>query len=455
MFHVRDTERNVARSYVLGELATVFAKDVIVGSDPSCDVIFDDPSVPAFAAEFSGKGHHMYARSLPDGEPDRSGRAVPVGPFAVGIAFTSTPHDHAASTPNLRLRFGPRCRLATVPVSEIPVDPRAIEVARLAAALADPTHHVRELDAATERWCEEEVRAYFAALSWVTTPLPPLALRRIEYASSRAGAIDRWTRAWQVVEARSFDHAVWAQIHRFDRWRGQFREVRRDAYNDADSFATRLNRLLTDGTAERNRIAWPMYTILCTHVATRDDDASPVHPLAGLVTRRVFPFALPDNAVLLVLDACEEAVLHSSDIRDNQFLHVLARSPEDLATRMVYADYLEQRGETARADAVRDRELGPPRMSQPASMFLEAASVLIYRDEDDTPIRDVAAQPLRAHLEIRDRVYPLGAATAITYDDHKLAIGPRKDPDRGVHLVQADGAIWLSSHDAPEQPHRG
>jgi hypothetical protein len=108
---VRDTERNVAHSYVLGELATVFAKDVIVGSDPSCDVIFDDPSVPAFAAEFSGKGHHMYARSLPDGEPDRSGRAVPVGPFAVGIAFTSTPHDHAASTPNLRLRFGPRCRL--------------------------------------------------------------------------------------------------------------------------------------------------------------------------------------------------------------------------------------------------------------------------------------------------------------------------------------------------------
>ena len=447
VFHVRDTERQVVHSYVLGELAAVFAKDVIVGSDPSCDVIFDDPRVPAFAAEFSGKGHHMYARSLPDGEHDRSGRPVPVGPFEVGIGYTSTPHDHAASTTHLPIRFGPRCRLATVPVSELPVDPRAAEVARIAAELTDRTRHVVTLDAATERWCEEEVRAYFAALSWVTTPLPPLALRRIEYASSRAGAIERWTRAWQAVEARPFDHAAWAQIHRFDRWRGQLREARRDAYNDAESFSSRLNRLLTDGTAERNRIAWPMYTILCTHVATRDDDASPARLLAELVTRRVFPFALPDNAVLLMLDACEDAVLHSSDTDDNRLLHVLARSPDDLATRMVYADYLEQRGEAARADAVRDRELGPPRMPQPGNMFLEATPVLIYRQQDDQPIRDVATPPPRVHLELRDRVYPLAAATAITYDDHKLAIGPLADPDRGVHLVPAHGAVWLSSHD--------
>jgi uncharacterized protein (TIGR02996 family) len=443
---VRVPGRDVQR-YVLGEVQKVFANDVIVGSNPLCDIIIDDRRVPPFATKLDSRGHHMYARQLPGGRSDRGGQPVRVGPFEIGIGFTSTPHDVPANRVSLPICFGPRCQLGPVPVDELPVDPRAAEVARL-AGLADQTRHVHTLDATAERWCEDKVREYFAALSWVTAPLPSLVLERIEYASPSAGAVALWTRAWQAVEARPFDPAAWAHIHRFDRWRGQFRETRSDDYHHAANFASPLHRLLTDNTRERNRIAWPMYTLLCTHVATFEDDVSPARPLADLITRGVFPFALPGNAVLLILDSCADAVLHSSDPAGNRFLHVLARSPDDLATRTVYADYLEHRGESVRADAVRDRELGPPRVAQPASIFLEGASLLIYRDEDDPPIRDVATAPPRAHLELGDRVYPLGVATAITYDNDKLAIGPLVDPARGVQLVHADGAIWISVHEA-------
>jgi uncharacterized protein (TIGR02996 family) len=445
---VHETERDLIHRYVIGELQEVFANDVIVGSDPSCDVIIDDPRVRPFAAEFTGRGHHMYARQLPDGRPERGGQAVPVGPFEVSIGYTSTPHDYPANAADLPIRFGPRCHLGTVPVDELPMDPRATEVARLAAPLADQTCHVRTLDADAERWCEDKVREYFAALSWVTAPLTPLVLQRIEYASPSAGAVALWTRAWQAVQARPFDPAAWAHIQRFDRWRGQFSKTRSEDYHDAEHFISPLHRLLTDNTRERNRIAWPMYTLLCTHVATFEDDVSPARPLADLITRGVFPFALPGNAVLLILDSCADAVLHSSDPAGNRFLHVLARSPDDLATRTVYADYLEHRGDSARADAIRVGALGPPRAAQPVRIFPEGASLLIYRDEDHPPIRDVAAEPPHAYLELGDRLYPLGVATAITYDNDKLAIGPLVDPARGVQLIHADGAIWISVHEA-------
>lgn len=445
---VHGPERDVVQRYVLGEYATVFAKDVVVGSSPLCDVIIDDARVLPFAAHFSHKGHHMYARSLPDGRADRSGQPVPVGPIAVGIGYTSTPHDHLAGPTELPIRFGPRCNLGPVPIDELPMDPRATEVARLATPLVDRSRHVCTLDAETERWCEDKVREYFAALSWVTAPLPPLTLQRIEYASASAGAIALWSRTWRAVEARPFDHAAWAHIHRFDRWRGQLKETRRDDYRDADEFGMPLHRLLTDNTRERNRIAWPMYTLLCTHVATLEDDVSPARPLAELITRGVFPFALPGNAFLLILDTCADAVLHSSDPADNRFLHLLARNPEDVATRTVYADYLEHRGESARADAIRGGELGPPRAAQPASIFLEGTPILIYRDEDDEPTCDAATDPPHAHLELGDSVYPLGVATAITDGDDTLAIGPLVDPGRGVQLLHADGAIWISVHEA-------
>jgi len=247
--------------------------------------------------------------------------------------------------------------------------------------------------------------------------------------------------------ARAASEAA-GHIQRFDRWRGQFSKTRSEDYHDAEHFISPLHRLLTDNTRERNRIAWPMYTLLCTHVATFEDDVSPARPLADLITRGVFPFALPGNAVLLILDSCADAVLHSSDPAGNRFLHVLARSPDDLATRTVYADYLEHRGDSARADAIRVGALGPPRAAQPVRIFPEGASLLIYRDEDHPPIRDVAAEPPHAYLELGDRLYPLGVATAITYDNDKLAIGPLVDPARGVQLIHADGAIWISVHEA-------
>src|SRR5262245_65691672 len=136
--------------------------------------------------------------------------------------------------------------------------------------------------------------------------------------------------------------------------------------------------------------------------------------------------------MLLILDSCEDAVLHSSDAAENRFLHMLARDPDDVATRTVYADYLEHRGESARADAVRDAELGPPRMAQPASIFGEGTSILIYRDQDDEPALELATQRPYAHLELGDRVYSLDVATAITYDNHEFATGPRADHEQGA-----------------------
>ncbi|HEY0987292.1 MAG TPA: hypothetical protein VGD80_09585, partial [Kofleriaceae bacterium] len=310
MLLVRVPGHDAVQRYVLGEVQKVFANDVFVGSSQINDVIIDDDRVPDFAAKFTGRGHQL----------------LRAGPFELRIGYTSTPHDQPANTARLPIRFSPRCRREAEPVDELPMDPRATELARL-AALADQSRHVRTLDADAERWCEDRVREYFAALSWVTEPLPPLALQRIEYASPSAGAVALWTRAWQAVEARPFDPAAWAHIHRFDRWRGQFRETRSDDYHHAANFASPLHRLLTDNTRERNRIAWPMYTLLCTHVATLEDDVSPARPLAELIIRGVFPFALPGNAVLLILDSCDDAALHSSDPADNRFLHVLARRP--------------------------------------------------------------------------------------------------------------------------------
>src|SRR4051812_985857 len=161
VLHLEDTERNIGHARVLGEWHEVYSRDILVGSDPGCDVIIEHPAVPPRAVAFFARGHHQYAKRLPDGPDDRSKRPVAVGPFRVAMHHTSTPHDLPPRIDDPRLGFSARCQMAQRPVAELPVDPRAAEIARLRRCLADGANHLRVLDAAAMQWCEEQVRMHF------------------------------------------------------------------------------------------------------------------------------------------------------------------------------------------------------------------------------------------------------------------------------------------------------
>lgn len=444
LLFARDVERDVAQAYVLGEFHIAYREAIVVGRDPSCDVIIDDPRVPARAVEFYARGHHQYARLLPDGEPDRSHRPARVGPYELGLGQSHAPHDRVRPGVVLPVRFGARRNLGAVEIADLPVDPRAAEAQQIAAGLADRSRLIRGLDPGIERWCEERLQIYFAALSWVSTPLRPIALRRIEYASVRGGAIAHWTRAWRAAEARPFRPDTWAQIHRFERWRGQRYATESSDFHYAESFAQRLYEPPAGLTSPReHRELWgTTWGLMITHLATLDDDVSPARPLAALVARGILPLALPDAAVLLCLDGCDEPLLHSSEAGENRFLHVLAGAPDDVATRLVYADYLEDRGELARADALRDTQLATPRMQPVQTMFPGAGNVLLHRAAGEL-VAGATTDPPPISFEIDGRRRPLVVASSVTYRDGRIELGPRT-PHAPVQLISRDDAVWMT-----------
>jgi len=214
-------------------------------------------------------------------------------------------------------------------------------------------------------------------------------------------------------------------------WHGRERDQRFADFAYAESFASRLHWILrgADPSAERACLAAAMYSLLAAHLATLDAAVSPARPLAALVARGVFPLALPDG-MLLYLAACDEAVLHSSVPGEAVFLHALAAAPDDRATRLVYADYLEQYGHTSRADAVRDAPLPPRRLASPSTMFPCASPIAPWREGNDPPFPRLTGSPPGVQL-----IEPLAAA---------------------VHWFAGAGTIWLAVHatDAIVRPQR-
>lgn len=182
----------------------------------------------------------------------------------------------------------------------------------------------------------------------------------------------------------------------------------------------------------------PIHAILTCHVATLDDDVSPARPLSALIAGGVYPFALPGNAMLLVLTACDAPLWRSSDPGEDRIL----AAGDEPATRTALADLVEQRGDIARAEALRDRELGPALVAEPAAMFHHVHAIAMYRG-DDHPDPPRAADAPAMQLEVAGRRYRLGPATAI---DENLARVPLTDGVRGVHLVHAGGVVLVSRH---------
>jgi uncharacterized protein (TIGR02996 family) len=224
-------------------------------------------------------------------------------------------------------------------------DPRAAEANRIAAG--EP---VRSFDASTRRWCEEQLDACFAALSELAPDQPPITRGAIEYSRSAAEAVTRSLAAIGLP----FDAVAWEHLLRFDRWSLERRRAGPAQLQICEQLAERvLAPLVGRADAERAMVIQPSSGLVALHLATLDAAASPARALAALVTRRVFPIALPDNAVLLYLDACEGTVPQTTHGGELPFLYALACDPDDAATRLVYGDYLEQKGDAIRAERIR------------------------------------------------------------------------------------------------------
>lgn len=416
---MRDVERDIVRSYTLGEGHSVFREHVVVGSDPSCDVIIDHPDVPARAAEFYPGGHHFYHRVLPDGEATRAPHAVRMGPFEVFVGWGYQIDLLAGDEPALPIRFGARglggAYLAGAQ------DPRVVEVRRLAAALS-VSHAI------DEAWCEERVRIFSAAITWATTPRRSLEACRILYATPEA-ASTRYARAWSIVDSAPFDRDAFAYAHRLDLWVNELLKARGDEYAMA--------AVLVGAIDVR---AWPeplrrvVHEIAALHVMTLADDVSPARPLAVLLERGVVPIVLPDGVMMLCTPAAPD------DDREGE----LASAFSDPA---VFADFLEQRGETRQAQRVHGGAVPNADLEAQRNVerFDRVPLVIGKRNERATWLAPagLASEPPTATLELAGTIHALGVANAFTVDGTTLRVGPAASPDEAMIERRADGSLWL------------
>jgi len=434
MMYVRDGDGR-EQSHLLGELREVYRTPVSIGRDPDCDVVLDHPGVPPRAAEFSAGSNHRFVRWANAEMRERiDGHPVRIGAFEIRLAEIIEPGRLALPPAGLPVRFGPR-GLGAVLATDIPEDPRTVEARRIADALRAAGGHVRRLDAASAAWCEERLAAHFAALSRVTAPLPPLLPTRIEYTGSLDDAAARWTREWALAEARPFHYVTWSHVHRLGRWWSDLEHVRAQDVHYAGWYAYPTGELLLA------RLRYTTGAILTAHLATLDDDVSPARPLAGLLARGVYPFALPDSAMLLYLASAEEPVRHSSRPMERDFVDALA---DDDRAHLVYGDYLEQRGELARAAAIRARS-GPTLGGRINDAFGDARALFLPGARVPPAPRDLVpdATVPDARLEIEGHAYPLDSRTGLAWADGRLALVPEPGTAE-VLLTQAGGALWLS-----------
>ena len=295
-------------------------------------------------------------------------------------------------------------------------------------------------------------------LSQATAPRPALSRRRIEYTSSLAYARARWESEWSAIECGRFTAATWSYVHRLALWIAEH-----DRFNDRYPLWSLTQALLRPEIgrwtteAEGKDVPGALAKLISAHLATLDDERSPVKPLIELAQRGVFAFALPGAAILLYVPSCrgERGAVHCSDHAEAPFLRALAEDPTDHELRLVYADLLEQRGDPARAERLRAEASGrapaEPRVQRVEDLYSDAGALFLPRAAhapDVWPVIASGPPPAGAHLEVvglRDipLVYP---RTGIAIQDDTVEVRDlERDPSFEAHAVitYADGTFWI------------
>jgi uncharacterized protein (TIGR02996 family) len=434
-------------TYALGELGAFYRpggvrREVTVGRDPACDIVIDHPAVePRHAWLLVGGIHHMVRLAGEEMRRYREDHPFVIGPYGIRLWEADGTGEPAPGPPHLPIRINiPTAqRVVTAAGSAL-----GREARRLFHVLVDPANHMRDLD---EPWCEAQLRAHFACLG--------LTAGRIEYTSSLAHACERWKAEWFAVEHQPFTPAAWQYVHRLASWRAG-RAGRAHIRVTSWFFTAGLQRVWSDVALTET-----IGALLEAHLASQGDAGSPARPLVALAERGVFAFALPGGATLLYLLAGHDDSTRCSARDEEPLLRALAEDPTDHATRLVYADLLEGRGQLARAEHLRAEAAGTSferRVPRVEHLFPHARAVFLPRPSKNVKMWPTAAPPPptapppTARLETAQRTYPLAAITGVTVDDNHAVtvVDLRATPDvqRHATLTYTDGTFWLRMHDS-------
>lgn len=438
---LRDLREEV---YEVAELNAFYSpggvrREVTVGRDPACDIVIDDPAVePRHAWLSAGSNHRMLRLAGEERSGRHDGRPFALGPYGMQLMELERAHEPAPGPPRLPIRINvPTARRVTTAADSDGALAR--EARRLFHVLVDPAHHMTDLD---EPWCEAQLRAHFACLG--------LTAGRVEYTSSLAHARERWKAEWFAVEHQPFAPAAWRYVHRLAAWHAEHGSVPFHTW----FFTAAIQRVWSDVD-----FTAAIEALLEAHLASQGDDGSPIKPLVALAERGVFAFALPGDATLLYLVAGRD-IARSSARDEEPLLRALVEDPTDHATRLVYADLLEGRGQLARAEHLRAEAAGKSferRVARVEHLFGGARAVFLSRPDKDVedvemwPVIATGAPPPTARLETPQRAYPLAALTGVAVDDQAgvTVVDLRAAPDfqRHATLTYADGTFWLRMHD--------
>ena len=240
-----------------------------------------------------------------------------------------------------------------------------------------------------------------------------LRCTRVEYTGSFDDLRAQWISEWSAVEAQPFKPEVWQHVDRYAAHAAGLK-----AFYNMELFELALERV------------WPRPLVTAasnlvrTHLA---DDASPFSPLVALLEEGVHAFALPGAAMLL----------YGAGFPTEP----LVRSLDDRASRMVYADLVEQRGQLAHATYLRADPPLAPRIAHVENLFLDARAVLLVRERRvEIPALVPSAPARHARLEGGPQTLVLqGARHAITKSGFVPLGG------QGAHLIltSADGTYWV------------
>jgi len=427
-------------TYEVAELNAFYSpggerREVTIGRDPTCDIVIDHPAVEPRHAWLTAASNHRMVRLAGEEMRNRhDGRPFAIGPYGVQLWESERASQPASGPPSLPIRINvPTARRIAATGDDGPHDR---EVRRLFHALVDPADHMRDLD---EPWCEAQLGAHFACLG--------LTPGRIEYTSSLAYARERWKAEWFAIEHQPFTPAAWRYIHRLAAWRAEQESPGGGSW----FFTAGLQRVWPDVDFTET-----IASLIEAHLMSLDDERSPMRPLVALAERGVFAFALPSDAFLLYLPAGHD-IARCSARHEEPLLRALAADPADHATRLVYADLLEARGQLARAEHLRAEATGgnfERRVARVEHLFGDARAVFLPRPHENVEMWPVIAtttpSPV-ARLESAQHAYPLAAVTGVAVTDSAgvTVADLRAAPDfeRHATLTYADGTFWLRMHD--------
>lgn len=371
IIRVRDLRTFVMHEFGLAD--PIYHRDLVIGRDPDvADLVLDDPEIQPHHAVFRAAHRHRgyCLTGAPDVHPEPY-KPFYLGPFGLQ-RFSVSEHDlvPAEAPPALAARVTSR-QVRSFPVRPS-VDARIEAVAqRMFARLSAGGDRIRALDRATAAWCEAQLAAHLARLSRAT-PGPPLALGQVVYAASSVDAVDRWTAEWTAIQDGPYVPAHWAHLRRLSRWAGPH-------VGDHELWMLReaLGRLPVgprDVAMEQESPLLPQAVIAQLALWCRKDPVdSPIEPLIALAERGAVAFALPGAAMLVYAPWLDGP---PPDPREAALRHALWTDRDDLATRVVYADLLEQRGDHVRAALLRRDPRASPRIVGP-SLYPHAAPVLV------------------------------------------------------------------------------